>query len=91
MKAQNNQSLLLETKYKAKLGISWGEVGAKQKNPSMGGVWVFSGTALFVVFSIILLDFCGQKDQKDSRVCIMPCHFYGQETLLHSVFLHSGV
>ena len=34
--------------YKAKLELSGGDGGAKQKKPFMGGVWIFSGTAKYV-------------------------------------------
>ena len=35
---------LLEGQYEAKLEFPGGCGGAKQKKPSMGGVWIFSGT-----------------------------------------------
>ena len=35
---------ILEAKYETKLEFPGGRVGAKQK-PSVGGLWIFSGTA----------------------------------------------
>ena len=35
---------LLEGKYEAKLEFPAGCGGAKKKKPSVGGVWIFSGT-----------------------------------------------
>ena len=37
---------ILEAKYEAKLEFPGGQ-GVQNKNPSMGGVWIFSGTAPF--------------------------------------------
>ena len=37
---------ILEAKYEAKLEFPRGR-GVQNKKPSMGGVWIFSGTALF--------------------------------------------
>ena len=35
---------ILEAKYEAKLEFP-GEMGGAKQNPSLGGVWIFSGTA----------------------------------------------
>ena len=42
------QSQILEAKYEAKLDFPGGSGSVNQKRPSMGGVWIFSGTAHFI-------------------------------------------
>ena len=39
---------LLEEIYENKLEFPGGRGGCKTKKPSMGGVWIFSGTAHFI-------------------------------------------
>ena len=38
---------IVEAKYEAKLEFLRGEVGVQNKKPSMGGVWIFSGTVQY--------------------------------------------